>query len=181
MRRVPKESRAMIRFLTLLLCVSSCIACDDKPPAPASPAKKETAVRIVSDWSDWKKQDTGPKAKVEVKTEVAETNPPKDVKRAELPAEAKKAGVLVLGAGEPFSCVKYEGKEAILPREGYEISWDAMRVSGMDFFAALTFPVGKPDKDGESRQKTRCGTTACLRRWCRCAMPRVSTRRGSRP
>jgi hypothetical protein len=139
----------MIRLLTFV-CLSTCIACDEKPSVPAA-AKKADSVFIVSDWKDWKRQDTGPAAKVEVKAEVPETNPPKDVKRPDLPAEAKQAGVLVLGAGEPFSAVKYEGKENLLPREGYEIAWDAMRVDGMDFFAALTFPVGKPDKDGKDR------------------------------
>lgn len=138
----------MMRYsLTLLAAASLCNACDVKPPDPAKPApeKKALAVRIISDWSEWKKQDTGPAAKVEVKPDVPETDPPKDVKRAELPAEAKKAGVLILGPGEPFSAVKYEGKEDILPLEGYEISWDGMRVEGSDFFAALTFPVGKKE------------------------------------
>ena len=141
----------MIRTFLTLLCMGTCIACDDKPAVPAAPEKKAPAVRIISDWSEWKKQDTGPAAKVEIKPDVPETNPPKDVKRPELPAEAKKAGVLILGAGEPFSAVKYEGKEDILPREGYEISWDAMRVEGGDFFAALTFPVGKREEGKEDK------------------------------
>ncbi len=144
----------MIRFLTLL-CISSCVACDQKPAPAAAPAaagaEKKSGPFIVSDWSDWKKQDTAGKPVVEVKPDVPETNPPKDVKRPELSAEAKKAGVLVLGTGEPFSAVKYEGKADILPREGYEISWDAMRVDGSDFFAALTFPVGKPGADGKDK------------------------------
>ena len=147
----------MIRCLTLL-CFSSCVACDEKPappaataPAAAAAAEKKSGAYIVSDWSDWKKQDTAGKHIIEVKPEVPETNPPKDVKRAELPPEAKKAGVLVLGTGEPFTAVKYEGKADILPREGYEIAWDAMRVDGDDFFAALTFPVGKPGADGKDK------------------------------
>jgi hypothetical protein len=148
----------MIRSFLSLLCLGSlCTACGEKPAAPAdsaakpAPDKKAPEVRIISDWTEWKKQDTGPAAKVEIKKDVPETNPPKDVKRPELSAEAKKAGVLVLGAGEPFSAVKYEGKADILPREGYEIAWDAMRVDGNDFFASLTFPVGKPDKDGKDK------------------------------
>ena len=143
----------MIRTLLTLACMGTCTACDTKPggtPPAAVPDKSAPAVRIVSDWADWKKQDTGPAAKVEVKPDVPETNAPEG-KRPELPAEAKKAGVLVLGAGEPFSTVKYEGREEILPREGYEISWDAMRISGEDFFAALTFPVGKKTAEGKDR------------------------------
>ena len=30
-----------------------------------------------------------------------------------------------------------------MPRMGYEISLEAMRVEGSDFFCGLTFPVGK--------------------------------------
>ncbi len=143
----------MIRPLSLLLCLGSlCFAGDDKKPdAPAAPApeKKAPEVRIISDWKDWKKQSTDAADRIEIKADVPETNPPKDVKRAELPAEAKKAGVLILHAGRVLNLVKYEGKEELLPREGYEIAWDGMRLEGADFFSTLTFPVGKPDKDGK--------------------------------
>lgn len=144
----------MIRsvFLTLLLSLST--GCGQSPDAKPSAEsakkadeKKDASLVIISDWKEWKKQDTGPEAKVEIKTEFPEPNPPKDVKRAELPEEAKKAGVLVLGAGEPFSAVKYEGDvEKLLPLKGYEISWDGMRIEGGDFFGALTFPVGRKDQ-----------------------------------
>jgi hypothetical protein len=143
--RVPEKSPLMTRFLLSLFCFSACIACEEKPAVPAV-SEKAPAVFTVSDWADWKKQDTGPEAKVEIKPDVAETNPPEGVKRPDLPAEAKKAGVLVLGAGQPFSAVKYEGKADLLPREGYEIAWDAMRLEGSDFFSALTFPVGKAEE-----------------------------------
>jgi hypothetical protein len=152
-REPPNNSARMIRVFLTILSFTTCVACDEKPAAPTAPEKKSTApaVHIVSDWSDWKKQDTGPAAKVEVKPDVPEPNPPKDVKRPELPEEAKKAGVLVLGAGEPFSAVKYEGQADLLPRDGYEISWDGMRIDGGDFFATLTFPVGKPEKGKEDK------------------------------
>lgn len=146
-----KQFPTMIRTFFTVLVMGTCVACGEKPAAPAPAGNKTPAVHIVSDWSHWKKQDTGPAAKVEVKPDVPETNAPKDVKRPELPAEAKKAGVLVLGAGEPFSAVKYEGKDDILPRDGYEISWDAMRIDGGDFFTALTFPVGKPGADKKEK------------------------------
>lgn len=58
--------------------------------------------------------------------------------------------MLVLGKGRPFCAVKYEGKEDILPRTGYEISWDAMRVEGSDFFAALLLSA-KPHSRGCGR------------------------------
>ena len=118
-----------------------------EPPAGAPSAKQPAGPWVVSDWSEWKKQDTGPAAKVEVRKEVAETAREADAPAAAaLPPEAAKAGVLVLGAGEPFSAVKYEGPIERLPLDGYEISWDGMRMEGSDFFCALTFPVGKPDR-----------------------------------
>ncbi|HWB04695.1 MAG TPA: hypothetical protein VG796_16825 [Verrucomicrobiales bacterium] len=148
----------MIRSLTTLLCLSALYtACGEKPAAPGTPAapaatdKKAPAVRIISDWGDWKKQDSGASAKIEIKKDLPEKDPPKDDKRPKLPPEAEKAGVLVLSGGDLMSLVKYEGKEDILPREGYEIAWDAMRVEGNDFFSALTFPVGKPGKDGKDK------------------------------
>lgn len=101
----------------------------------------------MSDWSEWKQQDTGPAAKVEIRKDLAETDPDKEAPAAPALSEAaSKAGVLVLGTGEPMSAVKYEGPMERIPLEGYEISWDGMRVDGNDFFCALTFPVGKPDR-----------------------------------
>lgn len=119
-----------------------------KPPATAA-TNTTPEVKTISDFKVWKQQDTGPEAKVEIKTELAESNPDPAAKPAELNVDAKKAGVLVLGKGAPFCAVKYEGKEDILPRKGYEISWDAMRVDGSDFFSALTFPVLRKDEKGK--------------------------------
>jgi hypothetical protein len=48
-------------------------------------------------------------------------------------------GQMILPAGEPLTGVNYEGK---VPKQNYEITLDAMRVDGSDFFCALTFPVG---------------------------------------
>jgi hypothetical protein len=53
-------------------------------------------------------------------------------------------GVLRLGAGVPMTGIAYTGK-AELPLKDYEVSFEARRVEGEDFFAALTFPVR--DKD----------------------------------
>jgi hypothetical protein len=53
-----------------------------------------------------------------------------------------KDGQLILRAGEPLTGATYTmGKQ--LPTENYEISLEAMRVEGSDFFCALTFPIGK--------------------------------------
>lgn len=53
-------------------------------------------------------------------------------------------GVLRLGEGKPMTGVAYTGKTP-LPVKDYEVSFEARRLEGEDFFAALTFPVR--DKD----------------------------------
>ncbi len=50
-----------------------------------------------------------------------------------------KDGQIVIEAGNPMSGITYT---ADVPKMDYEISLEAMRVSGSDFFCALTFPVG---------------------------------------
>jgi len=47
--------------------------------------------------------------------------------------------VLVLGVGAPFTGVNYTNP---VPKLNYEVTFEAMRVSGNDFFCGLTFPVG---------------------------------------
>jgi hypothetical protein len=55
-------------------------------------------------------------------------------------AEVKVAdGAIQLSAGYPLTGVTYAGE---FPRIDYEIRFEASRVSGNDFFASLTFPVG---------------------------------------
>lgn len=120
-------------------------ACGETPGGAVVPAavKAAEAGWTVSDWTEWKQQDTGPEAKVTVVAEMAEKKPVEG--RPPLGAEAKQAGVLLLGRGEPFAVVRYEGKRPLLVDQ-YEISWEAMRVEGNDFFASLTFPVGSKEK-----------------------------------
>jgi hypothetical protein len=48
-------------------------------------------------------------------------------------------GTLVLGEGNPATGVNLDGNP---PRYDYEISLDAKRVAGSDFFCGMTFPVG---------------------------------------
>ena len=49
-------------------------------------------------------------------------------------------GAMELQAGEPGTAVRWSGK---FPRDNYEVTLQAMRVEGDDFFCGLTFPVGK--------------------------------------
>jgi hypothetical protein len=50
------------------------------------------------------------------------------------------AGVMSLGFGDPLTGVRWEGE---FPRQQYEISLEARRTAGFDFFCGLTVPVGK--------------------------------------
>ena len=47
---------------------------------------------------------------------------------------------IVLGAGDGCTGITWKG---ILPETNYQISLEAMRVEGNDFFCGLTFPAGK--------------------------------------
>jgi hypothetical protein len=48
-------------------------------------------------------------------------------------------GRIVIDAGNPLSGIHWTGQH---PRMNYELTLEAMRVSGSDFFCGLTFPVG---------------------------------------
>lgn len=50
-----------------------------------------------------------------------------------------KDGQIVMHAGSPMTGITWTGK---YPMVDYEVSLQAMRVSGSDFFCGLTFPVG---------------------------------------
>lgn len=50
---------------------------------------------------------------------------------------------VTLGMGAPMTVWRFDAwKEAGLPLIGYTVTMEARRVSGTDFFSALTFPVG---------------------------------------
>jgi len=49
-------------------------------------------------------------------------------------------GKILLGKGRPATGIRYTGD---VPRTGYDIALEAMRVEGDDFFCGLTFPVGE--------------------------------------
>ena len=54
---------------------------------------------------------------------------------------ANKDGELVLEPGDPLTGITRLSKD--FPTENYEMQWSAQRVNGSDFFAGVTFPVGK--------------------------------------
>jgi len=49
-------------------------------------------------------------------------------------------GSIILEIGEPITGITATGK---IPRMNYEVTLEAMRVDGFDFFCGMTFPVGK--------------------------------------
>ena len=51
-----------------------------------------------------------------------------------------KDGCLIIGTGKPMSGVNWTGD---FPKINYEVTYEAKRVKGSDFFCGLTFPVGK--------------------------------------
>ncbi len=51
-----------------------------------------------------------------------------------------KEEAIVLGMGDPMTGIKFTNK---LPRDNYEVTLEAKRTEGIDFFATTTFPVGK--------------------------------------
>ena len=55
-------------------------------------------------------------------------------------AEMTDAGTCVIHPGQPISAIRYEGRWE-LPVTEYEIKFQARRLEGQDFFAAVTFPV----------------------------------------
>ncbi len=50
-------------------------------------------------------------------------------------------GVLTLGFGQPMTGINY--KKTDFPKDNYEVQWKAKRVSGQDFFACVTLPIGE--------------------------------------
>ncbi len=58
----------------------------------------------------------------------------------EHPKVAIRGGCLVLGTGKPATGIKWKGK---FPRTDFEITLEAQRTAGSDFFCGMTFPAGK--------------------------------------
>jgi hypothetical protein len=91
-----------------------------EPAKPAKPDKQDKyAWRPLFDGKtlkEWKKPNFGGEGKVEVRD-----------------------GAIAIDMGESMSGITYTGQ---LPKIDYEISLEAKRTKGNDFFATTTFPVG---------------------------------------
>ena len=111
--RLALHSTVLLLAWATLAAAGTLAACAD-PPA-ADPVWK--SLFDGKTLSGWKKTAFGGEGEVEVKD-----------------------GRIVIATGNPMSGITYTGE---FPKSGYEISLDAMRVGGSDFFCGLTFPVGE--------------------------------------
>jgi len=121
--RTPVKNRIFLSIIAIIACFSILYGCSEKK----SPAKKEqspiTQIRDTSRLFDgktldgWEITNFGPQGPVYVSGDE-----------------------IILGMGD--GCTGITWKRAF-PRSDYEVTLDAKRVAGTDFFCGMTFPVGK--------------------------------------
>jgi hypothetical protein len=122
---------AMIAAGAALLCHQGCVRGTPPPvPAKAPPAPAADAAQkplaVSPQWQElfdgktldgWKTPQFGGEGKVHVRD-----------------------GMIVMEAGALMTGVTWTGQP---PRDNYELQLEGMRLSGSDFFATVTFPVGE--------------------------------------
>ncbi len=91
----------------------------DKPSGTSSP-KQQTTLSLFNGKTlgDWQRADFTGDSKVLVRD-----------------------GVLVIEKGTPMNGILWKGNA--IPTQNYELTLEAQRIDGNDFFATVTFPVGK--------------------------------------
>ena len=106
-------------ILTALLVLGTAFAtAEDKPAAAKPEAAKEIMLFNGKSLDDWESVDVGGSGEVELE-----------------------GGLMIINQGENVSGAIYK-KAAALPTTNYEITLEAKRMQGVDFFVGLTFPVG---------------------------------------
>jgi hypothetical protein len=118
---------AAITSLALFACLIPAFAQETSKPA-AETAAKEWVLFDGKSLDAWETVDIGGSGQIELE-----------------------GGVMIINQGDSLSGVVYK-KAAELPLNNYEISLEAKRLQGVDFFCGLTFPVGDLKK---------CGTLIC--------------------
>lgn len=118
---------AAITSLILFACTLPASAQEASKPA-AEAAAKEWVLFDGKSLDAWETVDIGGSGQIELE-----------------------GGVMIINQGDSLSGVVYK-KAAELPLTNYEISLEAKRLQGVDFFCGLTFPVGDLKK---------CGTLIC--------------------
>lgn len=109
-----------LSWLAVGIALAVALSTDVSADPPAAPSGKAPAWKDLFDGKTlkgWKKTAFGGEGDVEVKD-----------------------GRIVIGAGSPMSGITWTED---FPKTDYEVTLDAMRVSGSDFFCGLTFPVGE--------------------------------------
>ena len=116
---VLRFNLAMLRFTATFLAVPIFLIATLQGEGPVGAAKDaakgEAKTLTFKEDSSWKPSHFGGDGPIEMKD-----------------------GVLSLGFGDPFTGVRWEGE---FPKINYEISLEARRVGGFDFFCGLTLPV----------------------------------------
>lgn len=124
-----KSSRLLFGALCCCLVCESATFAQSKDPAAVAETKKEKEdSKTKSDvkWTslfdgkklgEWKITDFGGQGEVNVED-----------------------GKIVMNMGSDMTGITWSGK---LPKENYEVSLEAMRMEGIDFFCGMTFPVGE--------------------------------------
>ena len=108
----------------LILLAAGCTCCAEKDAAPSAPkaaAAKDDGAKSLFDGKSlgaWKSVDFGGEGTVKVEK-----------------------GAIKVDAGATCSGVQWTGEAP--PRTNYELSLEAMKVDGSDFFLGIVFPVGK--------------------------------------
>lgn len=103
-------------LLPALLLIGAAFAADEAKPAAEAP--KEIVLFNGKSLDDWESVDIGGSGVVELE-----------------------GGLMIINQGESVSGAIYK-KAATLPMTNYEITLEAKRLQGVDFFVGLTFPVG---------------------------------------
>lgn len=113
-----------LSLLTLVLSAVLIVNAQETPvkPAPAAEAPAQWVLFDGKSLKDWEPVDIGGSGEVTLE-----------------------GGQLIIAQGDSLSGVVYK-KAAELPLMNYEISLQAKRLQGVDFFCGLTFPVGKLDR-----------------------------------
>lgn len=106
-------------ILTALLVLGTAFAsAADKPAAAKPEAAREIMLFNGKSLDDWESVDVGGSGEVGLE-----------------------GGLMIINQGENVSGAIYK-KAASLPTTNYEITLEAKRMQGVDFFVGLTFPVG---------------------------------------
>lgn len=122
---------ALALFTCLTVLTAQQPAKPAAPAAPAAPAQESEPERVLFDGKSldaWETVDIGGSGTVELEGDL-----------------------MIINMGDSLSGVVYK-KPADLPLTNYEISLEAKRLEGVDFFCGLTFPVGDLKK---------CATLIC--------------------